>query len=73
MSRCRQRMMHILHERGLRLSKKKSRMGAIDEGVHFLGIDYPSTRPEGNTNRTQTKDVNSEQATPVQLSPNRGG
>lgn len=49
MNRCRRRMMDVLHERHLSLSRKKSRMGCIKNGFHFLGIYYPPTQPEGNT------------------------
>lgn len=37
LNRCRQRMMEILHERCLTLSRKKSRIGLIKSGFHFLG------------------------------------
>ena len=49
LQRCRRRMMEILHERNLALSRKKSRIGLIDSGFHFLGIDYPGTQPQDNT------------------------
>ena len=42
LNRCRRRMMEVLHERHLTLSRKKSRMGRVDEGFHFLGVDYPA-------------------------------
>ena len=54
MNRCRRRLMEVLHERQLKLSRKKSRMGSIDNGFHFLGIDYPGTRPQDNTTVIQT-------------------
>jgi RNA-directed DNA polymerase len=50
LSRCRRRMMKILHERCLTLSRKKSRIGCIKKGFHFLGIDYPGTQTQDNTN-----------------------
>ncbi len=56
LDRCRRRMMEILHERQLRLSRKKSRMGSIDKGFHFLGIDYPGTQTLDNTNVTHVND-----------------
>lgn len=56
MLRARRRMMTVLHERHLSLSRKKSRMGSIDRGFHFLGIDYPPTRTEDNTNVTHAND-----------------
>jgi RNA-directed DNA polymerase len=49
-------MMEILHERGLSLSRKKSRMGCISRGFHFLGIDYLPTRTEDNINMTHVND-----------------
>lgn len=49
MNRCRRKMMNILHERQLKLSRKKSRMGCISHGVHFLGINYSGTRPQSHT------------------------
>ncbi|HAT1869126.1 TPA: hypothetical protein ACJ5DT_003082 [Legionella pneumophila] len=57
MNRCRQRMMDILGERRLSLSRKKSGMGLIKNGFHFLGINYSLTQPENNTKATRTKDV----------------
>lgn len=55
-NRCRRCLMAVLRERHLTLSPKKSRMGPIALGFHFLGIDYPATRTEDNTNRTQMTD-----------------
>ena len=46
-------MMEVLNERHLRISKRKTRMGEIEKtGFHFLGIEYPPTQIEGNTNST---------------------
>lgn len=56
MSRCRRRMMEVLHERHLSLSRKKSRMGCIKGGFHFLGIDYLPTRTEDKTNVIHAND-----------------
>jgi hypothetical protein len=56
MNRARRRLMEILHERHLSLSRKKSRMGCINSGFHFLGIDYLPTRTEDNTNVTHAND-----------------
>lgn len=50
--RCRRRMMAILNERGLSLSRKKSCVGSIDKSFHFLGIHYLPTRQEDYTNIT---------------------
>jgi RNA-directed DNA polymerase len=55
--RCRRRMMEILHERGLSLSRKKSRMGSIKEGFHYLGIHYLPTRTEDNIHMTHANDA----------------
>ena len=49
LNRCRRRMMEVLHERQLSLSRKKSRMGLIKDGFHYLGVSYSSTQPENNT------------------------
>jgi hypothetical protein len=50
MNRCRRRMMEILHQRSLRLSLKKSRIGLIRDGFHFLGIQYVFTEARGAEN-----------------------
>ena len=42
-------MMKILQERRLSLSSKKTRMGCIKKGFHFLGINYPGTQPQDST------------------------
>ena len=49
MNRCRRIMMNVLHERHLSLSRKKSRMGLIKHGFHFLGVSYSSTQPKNDT------------------------
>jgi retron-type reverse transcriptase len=49
LNRCKRRMMNVLQERQLRLSKRKTRIGAIESGFHFLGIAYPPTRTVDNT------------------------
>ena len=53
LTRCKQRMMEVLRERGLSLSGKKTRIGSIEKGFHFLGINYLGTQPSGNTNVTK--------------------
>lgn len=74
LSRCRRRMMDVLHERRLSLSRKKSRMGAIRGGFHFLGIDYLPTRTEDNTNMTHINDAAITPANNVHyLNENGGG
>lgn len=55
-NRCKQRMMDVLHERRLSLSRKKTRIDYIEKGFHFLGIHYPGTRTLDNTNVTQAND-----------------
>ena len=50
---CKQRLMDVLAERRLRLSRKKTRIGSIDKGFHFLGINYLETQPLDGTNDTQ--------------------
>ena len=49
LNRCKRRMMNVLQERQLRLSKRKTRIGEIESGFHFLGIQYPPTRTADNT------------------------
>jgi retron-type reverse transcriptase len=56
LNRCKQRMMDVLHDRRLSLSRKKTRIGHIDVGFHFLGIHYPGTQTQDNTNVTQAND-----------------
>lgn len=46
--RCRRRMMEVLQERGLSISRKKSYIGCISRGFHFLGVQYFPTQPEDN-------------------------
>ena len=48
LNRCRKRMMVILSERQLKLSRKKSRMGTVTDSFHFLGIHYSLTQPENH-------------------------
>ena len=56
LNRCKRRMMEVLQERHLRLSRKKSRMGSITHGFHFLGINYSPTQRENNTTVTHAND-----------------
>ena len=69
-NRCRRRLMNILHERHLRLSRKKSLMGAIEMGFHFLGISYLPTQTEDHTNNIHERDCANE---PVYYLSERGG
>ncbi len=73
MNRCRRRMMEVLQERRLSLSRKKSRIGCISSGFHFLGIDYPGTRTRDRTNVTHANDDLMPPSTPVQVLSDRGG
>lgn len=53
LNRCKRKMMEVLNKRHLRVSKRKTRMGEIEKsGFHFLGIEYPPTQIEDNTNVT---------------------
>ncbi len=71
--RCRRRMMEVLHERSLSLSRKKSRMGSISEGFHFLGIHYLPTQTEDNIRKTQANDDRIALPTSVHSLIDRGG
>ena len=53
LERCKQRMNTILLERRLSLSRKKTRIGHINKGFHFLGIQYPATQTQDNITVTQ--------------------
>lgn len=56
LERAKQRLMDVLHERRLRLSRKKTPIGSIDKGFHFLGINYLEPQPLDGTNVTQVSD-----------------
>jgi len=56
LSRCKRRMMEVLQERQLKLSRKKSRIGCIKSGFHFLGIDYPGTQTSDGAKVTHSND-----------------
>lgn len=73
LNRCRRRMMEVLQERRLSLSRKKTRIGCINKGFHFLGIHYPSTQPEDNTNVTHANEDVFYPANVVQNLNNEGG
>ena len=53
--RCKKKMMEILNERKLKLSKKKTRIGRVDESFHFLGIQYSGTRTQNHTTEMAAK------------------
>ncbi len=50
-------MLDVLHERQLTLSRKKTRMGEVSKGFHFLGVFYSPTQPEGNTAAMPANDI----------------
>lgn len=54
LKRCKRIMMNVLQERGLTLSRKKTRIGRIDEGFHFLGINYSRMQLSNNTHMTHS-------------------
>lgn len=56
LNRCRKRMMEVLSERQLKLSRKKSRMGTVTDSFHFLGIHYSLTQPENYISVKQAND-----------------
>lgn len=49
-------MMYVLQERRLTLSRKKTRIGSIERGFHFLGIHYQGTQAPDNINVAQDID-----------------
>jgi len=53
LNRCKQVMMSVLKERRLSLSPKKTRIGRIEKGFHFLGISYPGTQTQDNNTMAQ--------------------
>lgn len=68
--RCKQRLMNILQEKRLRLSRKKTRIGNIDKGFHFLGINYLEPQPPDGTKVSQnTFDSALQKQTELYLSP----
>ena len=73
LNRCYRRMQNILQERSLRLSRKKTRVGAIAQGFHFLGIDYPATQPQDNISVTQVSNEITSDVKPVQFLNKTGG
>jgi len=73
LNRCRRRMMEVLHERHLKLSRKKSRIGCIKNGFHFLGINYSSTQTESNTTAMHVNDDSFDSNNSVYYLVNWGG
>ena len=66
LNRCKQRMMAVLKEKRLCLSRKKTRIGHIKTGFHFLGINYPGTQTSDNTDVTQATERSAIQPNPDQ-------
>lgn len=56
MNRCKRRMMNILQMKKLCLSRRKTTMGLIKNGFHFLGVDYPATQMPDNTNTMRNEE-----------------
>lgn len=74
LARCRRRLMNILQERKLKLSRKKTRMGPISTGFHFCGIDYPGTQPQDIIRvESASNDDHTSFTTDNDLSKSRGG
>ena len=57
MNRCKRRLMEVLYERKLSLSRKKTRMGKTNASFHFLGIHYPGTQTLDNIKITDINDI----------------
>ncbi|WP_298627743.1 reverse transcriptase domain-containing protein [uncultured Legionella sp.] len=75
LERCKQRLMGVLQEKRLRLSRKKTRIGNIDKGFHFLGINYLEPQPSDGTNVSQNSfdSGNQKQSEQYLTSMGRGG
>ena len=56
----------LLKEKRLCLSRKKTRIGHIKTGFHFLGINYPGTQTSDNTDVTQATERSAIQPNPDQ-------
>ena len=57
LNRCWRTMLDVLHERQLTLSRKKTRMGEVSKGFHFLGVFYSPTQPVNNTTVVPANDA----------------
>jgi RNA-directed DNA polymerase len=73
LARSRRRLMEILQERKLKLSRKKTRMGSISTGFHFCGIDYPGTQPLDITKVAQRMNDDQMALETEYVSSNSGG
>lgn len=65
--------MDVLQERRLRLSRKKTRIGAIDKGFHFLGINYLEPQSPDGTNVSQNSFDSANQKQSEQYLTSMGG
>ncbi|MGX6643225.1 hypothetical protein [Legionella pneumophila] len=65
--------MDVLQERGLRLSRKKTRIGALDKGFHFLGINYLEPQSPDGTNVSQNSFDSANQKQSEQYLASMGG
>lgn len=63
LKRCRARLMQLVNQKRLRLSAKKTKIGRIEQGFHYLGIDYLGTQPLNNTTDLGLE----EESTPMRL------
>ena len=73
LERCKQRMNAVLKERRLQLSRKKTRIGSIEKGFHFLGINYPGTQTLDNTTMPQANKQSVNTPELIIIHPNWGG
>lgn len=48
--RAKQKLQRLLKQKQLSLAAKKTKTGTIEQGFHFLGIDYLGTQPLNHTN-----------------------
>ena len=65
--------MGVLQERRQRLSRKKTRIGSIDKGFHFLGINYLELQPPDGTNVSQNSFDSANQKQSEQYLTSMGG
>lgn len=73
LARCKRKMLDVLGQRRLTLSRKKTRIGRIDKGFHFLGIQYLGTQPSDNTNVQHLNEKIADQNTNGHCMPSLGG
>jgi retron-type reverse transcriptase len=70
LKRAKQHMLTVLKERRLGLSSKKTRVGSIHHGFHFLGMNYLGTQTLDNITKTQDFSDTKRQSTIDQNIPN---